>query len=184
MVTHQKKTPRFSLSDWANISSCLLALLAIIVTLYQFSSSISRENKISRPVLAVSSTDFTYGGIMSAPQFHIKNYGVRPAANIEFTSLTFTDNGRESIKLIESYEGTSANSLANGIEINFNLKPMIPEITIYLYKLKFKYLDAVTNEEYSDSMYYEWAGMVLDSTMNHSQIHSLDIKKVKNIIHQ
>ena len=160
---HPANKKRVSISDISNILIAAVAIVALVFSTCQYRDGIKRESKIDRPIIAVLKSSSSWDSLPNnafkfVPTSIIQNFGVRPAYDCKFTVTTIKgDNSALGFKLIGVMNLNEANPMVPGIQINLNSTPIIVnDSTEYFFKIKITYKDKISDEYYSDSLYYKW----------------------------
>jgi len=183
METFKPKKQKMSISDISNILSMIVAVCALLFSTYQYWQGAKIEANTHRPIISMEQNNFSYSDTSSAPQFILHNYGERSAKGISIILLELIRNKPlNNYQIIGKEEWSIMNSLVQGTGINFNAsqKKRLDSAT-YFFKLNFKYKDAISNNTYSDSMYYSWFYNEKDTTQNKFYLKGLTTEEAKNI---
>jgi len=172
---------------FANISTVVISAIALIFSTYQYLSGIEKESKVNRPIITVAKTYFSIDTIPSL-KFHptpvIQNFGLRPAYNCRFFVFEIEkDSLTHNLKLINNSVITTANPLIPGISVDLGIAPIRvkEDSTIYYYKIRLEYTDAISDDLYKDSLYFNWIYRKGENDTRAFQVRGLEINEANKI---
>lgn len=158
-IPQVNKTSR-KIENAFKIAGIIISIIALTFSAWQYNAGRKREDKSNRPFLTVKNYTFSYDSdstglpIFSSSGYIIFNAGVHVAEQI-FVNTIILDSVTG--KIIMQNDGFSlANPIAKNIEFTYFPIPVMPNDRNYIYKTIFRYNDALSNENYKDSIYLNW----------------------------
>lgn len=179
---------KLSASDIANICSTIVAVSALLFSVYQYKLGSEQEAENSRPMLNVIKVTFGLDSITTKvqPIPIIQNFGKKPAYNCQISSFEIQKiNNPENYKLIDSSRYSISNPLVSNTQFNFNLKPIPKDSSIFYFKLILKYSDVNSRKIYNDSLYYKFQplGSANSYSNNFFNMEVEEAKTIDNFLH-
>jgi hypothetical protein len=159
------KIPWNTLGAIGSFLSSLLALLALIIGIYQFRSQIKemkfeREQKIKldRPILSINDNlVFDFKGNKQI-KLVIENVGVRPAYNVNIKTIVLRQDSLSS-KLVynqNDYSTNFTNPIFKEKKVNFINELPLTINAEYFIKVTLRYFEENKNIEYIEDFYFKW----------------------------
>jgi hypothetical protein len=133
----------------------IVSITALCFSAWQYNAGRKREDASNRPFITIRDFQFINDTLVnhSSPVFRIFNAGTHLANEMTVSNIVIDSITGEKI---DSQELTYANPLASDININYSASYPLPPNKKYLFKTVFKYRDALTDDLYSDSLYFSW----------------------------
>ncbi|MDE3184902.1 MAG: hypothetical protein KGM16_15940 [Bacteroidota bacterium] len=152
---------KITLSDITNIVIAITAIFAILLSTCQYSANLKREDNIDRPVIAFATTKFSFDTASNSPQgepiLTFKNLGHRLANQSHFNIVTFARDSLNHFSKNNVQDLEMSNPIVPDVSIDLSLNPLpLKPKTQYLFKIKLRYKDEITDVTYNDSLYFKW----------------------------